>query len=198
MGDVEMELIEHIGIFDNAIPAELCKETIDYFNSEAALNLIWKREEKTNIREDLNISARELIRTQALGMDAPTFVSETMQRFWDCYRLYTDKYQTLNSASRHFVAQVKWQKTAPTEGYHIWHAENLARTHANRLITFIIYLNDVHEGGETEFLYQSLRVKPETGKLVIWPATYTHTHRGNPPLKETKYIMTGWLEFGEI
>jgi hypothetical protein len=53
----------------------------------------------------------------------------------------------------------------------------------------------VQEGGETEFLYQHMRVKPEQGTLVIWPAAFTHTHRGNPPLSNEKYIVTGWTEF---
>ena len=54
---------------------------------------------------------------------------------------------------------------------------------------------DRDEGGETEFLYQSMRVKPKQGTLLIWPAAFTHTHRGNPPLSNEKYIVTGWTEF---
>lgn len=191
-----MELIEHIGIFNNAVPAKLCKEMIDYFETEEALKLTWKRPQKNNFKEDLSLDGPDFIRRQTTGQSAPTFIRETMIHFWECYRQYTDKYQTLNSADKHFVAEIKWQRTKPTEGYHVWHAENLEHHVRNRLATFIIYLNDIHEGGETEFLYQSIRVKPETGRLVIWPAAYTHTHRGNPPLKETKYVMTGWLEFG--
>jgi hypothetical protein len=59
----------------------------------------------------------------------------------------------------------------------------------------ILYLNDVEEGGETEFLYFSKRVKPKQGTLLLFPASFTHTHRGNPPLSGTKYIMNTWLEY---
>jgi len=59
----------------------------------------------------------------------------------------------------------------------------------------MIYLNDVEEGGETEFLYYARRIKPTQGTLLIWPAYFTHAHRGNPPLSNTKYIITGWIEF---
>jgi hypothetical protein len=58
-----------------------------------------------------------------------------------------------------------------------------------------MYLNDVEHGGETEFLYQKRRVSAKTGRVVIWPAGYTHVHRGNPPLSGEKYLLTGWLEF---
>ena len=57
------------------------------------------------------------------------------------------------------------------------------------------YLNDVEEGGETEFLYQSRRIKPKQGTMVICPSSFTHTHRGNPPLKGDKYMINGWIEF---
>ena len=57
----------------------------------------------------------------------------------------------------------------------------------------MVYLNNT-DSGYTDFMHQKLSVKPETGKLVIWPAYFTHTHRANPDLKEDKYIMTGWLE----
>lgn len=61
-------------------------------------------------------------------------------------------------------------------------------------MAFIVYLNDVEGGGETEFLYLGRRVSPVQGRLVIFPAGYTHTHRGNPPLSGEKYILTGWIE----
>ena len=58
----------------------------------------------------------------------------------------------------------------------------------------MLYLNSVTEGGETEFLYQKRRIKPQQGRLVIFPAGFTHTHRGNPPLSGDKYILTSWVE----
>jgi hypothetical protein len=57
------------------------------------------------------------------------------------------------------------------------------------------YLNDVDEAGETEFLYQEIKFKPKKGLTLIWPADWTHTHRGIPSLSEEKYIITGWFNF---
>jgi hypothetical protein len=60
-----------------------------------------------------------------------------------------------------------------------------------RVITFIIYLNTVDEGGETDFGY--MKIKPEAGKLVMFPATWTYPHSGLVPISSDKYIVTGWF-----
>ena len=55
------------------------------------------------------------------------------------------------------------------------------------------YLNDVESGGETEFYFQKRSIKPRKGTVVIAPAGFTHTHRGNVPISGDKYIITSWL-----
>tara|TARA_Y100000004_G_scaffold110415_1_gene123896 strand:- start:761 stop:1351 length:591 start_codon:yes stop_codon:yes gene_type:complete len=93
----------------------------------------------------------------------------------------------------HFTC-LKIQKTLPTEGYHVWHIEHgHGFENESRAFVFSIYLNDVEEGGETEFLHFSKRVKPTTGRIVIWPAAFPYLHRGNPPLSGEKYILTSWM-----
>ena len=89
--------------------------------------------------------------------------------------------------------QIILQETCPGGGYHAWHSENLRYEMQNRVVTWMIYLNDIEEGGETEFLYQQKRFKPTKNTLLMWPASYTHLHRGNPPFKQKKYILTGWM-----
>ena len=90
--------------------------------------------------------------------------------------------------------QLKIQKTLPTEGYHVWHLEHgKGFENEPRAFAYTIYLNDVEEGGETEFLHFSKRVKPKKGRIVIWPAAFPYLHRGNPPLSGEKYIITSWM-----
>lgn len=95
---------------------------------------------------------------------------------------------------------VKLQKTPVEGGYHRWHCEAGydPGDHSaiwRRALAWMLYLNDVDDGGETEFVYQHLRVKPKRGLLVVWPAGWTHTHRGNPPYSNDKYIATGWVGY---
>ena len=62
----------------------------------------------------------------------------------------------------------------------------------SRIITFLWYLNDVDEGGETLFSGK-YAVKPTTGKLVLFPATWSYPHCGKVPISNDKYILTGWV-----
>ena len=79
------------------------------------------------------------------------------------------------------------QRTQPGDHY-IWHHDQTK----TRLVTFIWYLNDVKNGGYTEFI-DGTRIQPEAGKLIIFPATWDFLHRGVSPKSETKYLCTGWV-----
>ena len=77
-------------------------------------------------------------------------------------------------------------------GFHSWHYESGAIEVAARQFVVQVYLNDDFDGGETEFLYQHRREQAIAGDVLIFPASFTHTHRGNPPLGGVKYIVTSW------
>ncbi len=68
----------------------------------------------------------------------------------------------------------------------------LKNTNYYRILTYILYLNTVEEGGETVF-YENYKIKPTAGTLVIFPALWTYPHCGNMPISDDKYIITGWI-----
>ena len=89
--------------------------------------------------------------------------------------------------------------TAGQGGYPYWHCELYPRDASgeplHRHLLWTIYLNDGFGAGETEFLYQQRKIVPRTGSLLIAPTAFTHTHRGNTPLRGDKYIATSWILF---
>ena len=87
------------------------------------------------------------------------------------------------------------QRFLPGEGYHKFHCERASWETRNRVGVWMIYLNDVHDRGWTEFFYQQHFEKPKVGKIVCWPSDFTHTHRGIVSPTEVKYILTGWFTF---
>lgn len=86
-----------------------------------------------------------------------------------------------------------------TGGYHHWHSEiypqNAGCETLHRVLLWQFYLNDVEDGGETEFLYQGRKIEARKGRLVIAPAGFTHTHKGHVSRSGDKYIATSWILF---
>ncbi|MFQ3248439.1 MAG: hypothetical protein ACI9O6_000241 [Glaciecola sp.] len=98
------------------------------------------------------------------------------------------------------LGEINAQKyTLGDGGYPYWHSENYPQQGSNdalhRNLLFMFYLNDVEEGGETEFYYQDKKISPKAGRMVIAPSGFTHTHRGNIPISNDKYILTSWVLF---
>ncbi|MEM9101454.1 MAG: 2OG-Fe(II) oxygenase [Pseudomonadota bacterium] len=96
--------------------------------------------------------------------------------------------------------QINAQKYEKQQGgYPHWHSEIYPQGEQceplHRILLFMYYLNDVERGGETEFFYQKKKIQPKTGRMVIAPAGFTHTHRGNQPKSNDKYILTSWILF---
>ena len=87
------------------------------------------------------------------------------------------------------------QRYLPGEGFKSWHCERASVKFLDRLFVWMVYLNDVEHGGETEFFYQHHFEEPKQGKLVLWPCDWTHVHHGIPAPKEDKYIVTGWISY---
>ena len=189
-----------IAIFDNAFSDEYCDKLIDYFEWSKQNHKTWNRFDSENTPEsrknDNSTSLTNFVDDRCFTNDNTNLVQEFNNIFFDTwYKEYVKFFSVLDNAGQHGIYAHKIQKTNPGGGYHVWHFENGDLTTSRRLGVYILYLNDVEIGGETEFLYLRQRIEPKKGRLVIFPAGYVFTHRGNPPLTNDKYIMTGWLEY---
>jgi len=84
-------------------------------------------------------------------------------------------------------------------GYPYWHCELYPKADGgetlHRVLLWTVYLNDGFAEGETEFFHQARKIAPKTGSLLLAPAGFTHTHRGNRPKGGDKYIATSWVLF---
>ena len=187
---------DFIEIYENVFSKEFCDDAIKFFNKSEELGLTLKRPEPAAVEDKSYFLGAATSSSNELDLKR-TPLMETFNRvFWElCYPKYKDKYTALHKHDDHGNFEVKLQKTKPYEGYHTWHSEQMCRATSTRLLVWTIYLNEEFEAGETEFLYQQRRIKPTMGSLCIFPASFTHTHRGNPPIGGDKYIITGWLEY---
>ncbi len=194
------EIDNFIGTFDNVFDEQYCKSIIDHFEKLNNFHRVKKRADITGqsaMEQQTDVYYPLLENDSSFISANEVMLQEFNIKLQECYKLYTKKYPVLETMERHRLnLDVKLQKTIPGEGYHIWHCEHNGVAFGKRMFLVILYLNEV-TGGETEFLYQHKRIAPKTGRLMICPSGFTHTHRGNPPLEGCKYILNGWIEFIE-
>ena len=125
------------------------------------------------------------------------FYQELNQYFQEqenALNLYKKKYEYINTNISEWKINDDFnvQKYKPSQGYHAWHCERGSLENSNRHLVWMTFLNDIKQGGETEFYYQKLKVKPEKGLTLFFPSDWTFTHKGHTTIDEDKYIITGW------
>jgi hypothetical protein len=184
-----------IGVYDNYITEEQCDNAINLYEKQDKFKKTINRigSEQTSIlkKQDQQFFANEG------NLDVWWKNLEALIINFDmAWKHYEKNVGALDSYGQDklYYTSLKIQKTLPTEGYHVWHLEHSSGfNNEPRAFVYSVYLNDVEEGGETEFLHFSKRVKPKKGRIVIWPAAFPYVHRGNPPLSGEKYILTSWM-----
>jgi hypothetical protein len=187
-----------VGVYDGYFTDAFCDELIAHFEWRDKDNATYGRDdaEKTKKDQALNLNPLTFKELTFMRTNLQGYMTEFNDTFWNvCYKDYLSQYSVLADYNKHTIYTYKIQRTEPAGGYHVWHCEDGEIEHSRRTGVYILYLNDVEEGGETEFLYLSKRISPKKGRLIIFPPNYPWAHRGNPPLSGTKYILTGWTEF---
>lgn len=199
---MEVEYLKQIGLFKNAFSKKYCQDIINLFedNIEKSFDRTSQGYNPYEV-QDRNLDLLQI-------PEGEEFIKTFQKVFFKAFYDYSIKY---TSPMNVFPHGFKIQKTRPSEGYHSFHSEypyeltkkdtemfifekhGLKVNDYHRIAAYTLYLNDIELGGETEFLHQSMRISPQEGCLCIFPSFYTHSHRGNTPLKGTKYILTGWI-----
>lgn len=198
---LEPQFQDFIAMVPDALPKKLCDKVIKAYHeldvkNETTPGMVGGVGHQGNINK-----AAKNSRDVEIGAYYPyrNLLYEINHYLQICYNVYMDKYWQIGQyLDKHAVTAWQIQRYSRRDrgGYHAFHIENNGVHNMRRVMAYIVYLNDIQEGGETEFLSQNIRVKPEAGKVVIFPAYFTHVHRGNPVLSnEDKYILTGWLEY---
>ncbi len=197
-----------IVISNELFPAKACDDIIEVYEDTIKTcpsyvhQSVWGPDKEASsdqlmIRNDSFLCLDEIAGWNKPKMNLPRQVNDYLNK---ALRVYYKHYPILDRPRPDvglYSIRQKLQKTPISGGYHLWHYENSGIQVFHRVLAWTIYLNDVKEGGETEFLYQSERIKPVKGLTCFFPAGFMHTHRGNPPISNDKYILTGWYSLYE-
>lgn len=191
-----MEIKDLIWLKHNSLSVEFCNHTIEKFDRDSRKTQgVVSGPTDTIVDKSIKSSMDLVISEFPDWKEEDKVFYESLQ---PAVEEYIDYCKELNEfLYPYYGTQIKdigyqIQRTEPGEFYR-WHHDFLGdEINGARALTFIWYLNDITDEGYTEFI-DGTRIQPETGKLLIFPATWTYTHRGVSPKSETKYICTGWI-----
>jgi hypothetical protein len=152
----------------------------------------------TTNRDGVNVVDKRIKDSEDSYLDAAVS-QEYFAQLAKILRAYADTFPMSRAYAEWVLDQVPIiQHYQPNGGYFPWHCERNQGSHAKiaaRHLVYITYLNDVTDGGETEFYHQKLKIQPRKGLTIVWPVDWTYTHRGVPSPTQEKYIATGWIRF---
>jgi len=188
-----------IEVYEDVLSKDSCEEIINWFESN----------------EDLYTNGHILVGYQDSGLEN-SIVDKTVKDSTDincvfssefppseiifpvlaeCLFKYVDKFPFMKGISEFQVDRTyNIQRYYPNQGFFQEHCENSCKNDA-RIAAWSLYLNDVEDGGETLYTMYDLKVKAKAGRLCIFPAYWTHSHKGITSPTQTKYIATGWFSF---
>ena len=185
-----------IGIYDNALSLTECEELIGSFETYPKVE--GKMFRKGMIIQDFSVK-KCLEMRGPLGQPKFSDNSSTSSIILKSLKLHIGKYKKRyrgldNIHYWRYDDKYTFQKYSnEDDGYKVWHAEHGGfPENSNRVLAWMFYLNNAKCG--TEFRHYST-IKAKRGRLAIWPAAFTHVHRGVCPNKGLKYIVTGWASF---
>jgi len=195
---MNVEYKDFIGVFSDVFPKGFCEHLIAEFDRNQMLGAGTDRlkgegaagHEKKDVSVFFN--GKNVTFDAFEDKDTNDVFFHGLQQ---CFESYGNEFSLIKKIKMN-CNNIKMQKTSTGGGYHIWHSEQGNGEQANRGLVYALYLNTLppEANGETEFLYQQRRVSPVENTMVLWPAAFTHAHRGNPVYGDnTKYIVTGWF-----
>tara|TARA_B100000579_G_scaffold402271_1_gene385392 strand:- start:193 stop:804 length:612 start_codon:yes stop_codon:yes gene_type:complete len=174
-------------------PNSICEKIIDYFEFHSI-----QQEEgstaagiDTNIKDSIDIS----IKPKDIIKPGNEVFKEYFDRLYECQADYFEQWPFLKDfIKKTEIGKFNLQRYKPGQHFKHLHSERCSLPTLHRIFAFMTYLNDVNEGGSTYFSHYDLEIKPEKGLTLIWPAEWTHAHRGNVLTSGKKYIITGWMD----
>ena len=194
-----------IEIYDNALTVEDCKFTIGYMNGD---DVVRYPDGTDNTRQpgssgdnNVNPSVKDSIdRRMVFGYTSNSSAANRVNNIvYNALVKYTndykEKFPELDELDTwQLYTSYNIQKYNKGGGYFKLHCENDGESN-ERMLAWMFYLNTVTDGGGTYFSNYDLTINAVEGRMVIWPAYWTHHHKGIVSHTQEKYISTGWFSF---
>ena len=175
------------------IKESLCDDLINLFESSKKLHK--PGHVSSGLKKEVKTSTDLIINLKDVGDNK--IYSQYVSTLLEVVKKYIKLFPSIgNNMDKWGITEnIQIQRYYPGEGFYKWHSERSSFSAVTRMLVFMTYLNDVKDNGETEWMYQKIKIKPKKGLTILWPADWMYLHRGITSNTETKYIITGWFSF---
>jgi len=173
---------------------KLCSEIIKFFEDNKKL----QKQGITAQGKNLKLKKTTDITINPNDLKNPKFkiLEKYIDELHKCYMDYQKQWPFLKTMLKKIdIPAFNIQKYSRGDHFAHLHSERTSLSTLHRLFAWMTYLNDVEDGGKTNFSHYGISIKPQTGKTLIWPAEWTHAHTGEILNGGKKYIITGWMHF---
>ena len=178
----------------NLEPLDLCNEIVSYFE----LNVSKQKKGQTigGLNQDIKKSVDINISPDEIKLPKNQIFNSYLDALFTCHKDYILQWPFLGSfLNKVEIGSFNIQRYQAGEHFQQIHSERTSIDSLHRIFAWMTYLNDVDDGGTTYFSHYDLEIKPRKGLTLIWPAEWTHAHKGNVLHSGSKYIITGWMDF---
>ena len=177
-------------------PLSICDELIAYFE----LNKNKQKIGVSGVGKNLDVKNSTDIRIAPKDMKLPgnEIFEEYFHNLYSCYQDYSTEWPFLTTFAENLqISDFNLQRYQSGQHFQQLHTERSSLETLHRVFAWMTYLNDVDEedGGSTFFSHYDLAIQPRKGLTLIWPAEWTHAHKGNVLKADNKYVITGWMTF---
>ena len=170
-------LSDYIEVYDDVISKETCDHLISLYDKREA-------EHKKTICYDFH--EVNMMQSKAFKGVSQQFVG--LMR--GIYERYSSQYEFFPKTK--YFEEPRIKRYEPNEGVFNWHTDNTTTESSKRILVMFFYLNDVEEGGETQF--KDMSVKPKAGSVVCFPPTWQYPHKGCTPISGPKYVISSYVQ----
>ena len=186
--------MSYVRTYDNVLPKVFCDSTIKKFEKHTA------QQKETYLEGHRSFTEINLNENIVIWKKEIDYLIDTMQTSLKQYKEDVG-IDSMSWPQKHGYEQLRMKRYLPNDKDEFkFHVDVQDYASARRFLVYFWYLNDVEEGGETAFQLNQrqpvkLKVKPQAGKLLMFPPLWTHPHVAFKPVGEPKYIIGGYLHY---
>jgi hypothetical protein len=186
---------DYIRYYDQGLPEDLCDQAITFLEKQIHDENCVRHNQSHLRNHEITIPNPKNSESVELTKKINHHLINLIKKYMDEVVKATGSDTVFSCRAIEGLKMVRYDPNPNEPEQFAYHSDSWNNVSSSRQISIILYLNDVKEGGDTNFRHQDASVDPKKGRVLFFPANWCYTHQGKPPVSNSKYIVVTWLHF---